>query len=83
MRLVQRIKGKVSLSDEKAQALESAIADVFKRRFIRAPNKPEEKAQTQRNEELLNVVKEYLDKKVVETFKDALQSGYWPMPKER
>lgn len=83
VRLVQRIKNKVSLSDDRANALEFAFANVFKQRFLEDSAKPGKISQAKIEEELLKVGRKYLDKKRVVTLQEAISLGYRPMPDER
>jgi hypothetical protein len=82
-RLVRRLQAKVSLSDEKAKALETAFTDVFKKRFTGNPDKSKQSSLDQRNDELLKVAREHLDEKGVEALKEAVASGLRPVPNEK
>ncbi|MBI2926941.1 MAG: hypothetical protein HYY24_14700 [Verrucomicrobia bacterium] len=77
-RLVRRIQNKVSVPDDKAQALQTAFTDLFKRRFIRDPDKPEQTRDSQRKEELLRVAREHLDETGLAALEEVLRTGYRP-----
>lgn len=82
-RLVRRLQTRVSLSDEKARALEAAFTDVFKRRFTGNSDKSKQTSLDQRNDELLKVAREHLDEKSIEALKEAVASGLRPLPNEK
>jgi hypothetical protein len=82
-RLVRRLQTKVSLSDEKARALEAEFTDVFKKRFTGNPDQSKETPLDQRNDELLKAAREHLDEKGVEALKESLASGLRPGPNEK
>lgn len=82
-RLVRRLQAKVSMSDEKAKALEAAFTDVFKKRFTGNADKSKQTPLDQRNDELLKVAREHLDEKGVEALKEAVASGLRPVPNEK
>lgn len=82
-RLVRRLQTKVSLSDEKAKALEAAFTDVFKKRFTGNSDKSKQASLDQRNDELLKAAREHLDEKGVEALKEAVASGLRPVSNEK
>ncbi|MBI4657566.1 MAG: hypothetical protein HY735_01745 [Verrucomicrobia bacterium] len=81
-RLVRRVQAKVTLSEEKAKALEAAFAAVFKRRFTRAPDQSDQAPLAQRNSELLKAAREHLDEQGMTALKEALRAGYRPQTGE-
>jgi len=82
-RLVRRVQAKVTLPEEKAKALEAAFAAVFKRRFTRAPDQPDQAPLAQRNSELLKAAREHLDEQEMAALKEALRAGYRPQTGEQ
>jgi len=82
-RLLRRLQTKVSLSDEKAKALDAAFTDVFKKRFTGNPDKSKQTSLDQRNDELLKVAREHLDEKGIEALKEAVASGLRPVANEK
>lgn len=79
-RLVRRLQAKVSLSDEKAGTLEAAFADVFARHYTRDLDEPD---QARPNDKLFKLAREHLDEKGTAALKDALASGWRPLPNEK
>lgn len=82
-RLVRRIQADVTLSDEQVSRLEEGFSVVFERRFIRNSDEPALIGEEQRNEELLEVAREYLDAAGVAAFQGAIARGYRPGADER
>jgi len=81
-RLVRRIKNKVSISDTGANALESAFANFFKKRFIEDSAKPRINSKTKIEEELLVVGRKCIDKKDEVILQEIISLGYRPLPDE-
>lgn len=89
-RLVRRIQSEVVLSAEKAKALETGFAQVFKDYFLRKPGASNQTrqtsgpgTQTQRNEQLLKVAGAHLDNAGVVVFQEAIAKGHRPLPGEK
>ncbi len=81
-RILRLIQEDIELSNETAKALETDVADVFKRRFTRDPKNPEQTTENQRGEELLTVANLYLDKNGIAAFKKAAAKCYRPLAGE-
>lgn len=89
-RLVRRIQSEVSLTDEKAKALETAFAEVFKREFTRETVQPKPISQEpdpvnkqQRNDQLAKAVRAHLDEAGMTAFEEAIARGHRPQPGEK
>lgn len=77
-RLVRRLQAEVSLSEEKARALEAAFTDAFKRHYTRDLDKPDQTPL-----DLLKPAREHLDEKSIAALKDTIASGLRPLPNEK
>jgi hypothetical protein len=78
-RLVKRIQSKVSVSEEKAQAIQAEFTEIFKRQFTGAPT--DDKKTTE--ERLLTVLSSQLDEKDVALLKETLPRSLRPLPGEK
>jgi hypothetical protein len=76
LRLVKRLQTKVTVSEEVAHSLESAITAFFKKRFLRDRIQPEQVDHS--GEELLKIANAYLDERAIGAFASALEDGYRP-----
>jgi hypothetical protein len=81
LRLVKRLQTRVTVSEEVAHSLESAITAFFKQRFLRDRIQPEQVDAS--NEELLKIASAYLDERAIGAFASALEDGYRPGSGER
>ncbi len=77
-RLVRRIQGKISVSEEKAKTIRTEFANVFKRRFT-GPQDENENTE----EGLLGVLASHLDAKDVTLLKETLPRSIRPLPGEQ
>jgi hypothetical protein len=82
-RLVRHIRTKVTLSDDKANALELGLADASYRFVTSKPDGPQGDFMEQYDEELLKVAQANLDEAGIAAFKEALAKGYRPVPNEK
>lgn len=80
-RLVRRLQAKISLSGEKARALEAAFTDVVKQHYI--SDKPDQAPRSGLNDKLLKLAHEHLDEKGIAALKDAVAAGLRPLPNEK
>ena len=77
-RLVRRIQAKISVSNEKSEAMKAEFNAILKRRFT-GPSDP---AEPDIQERLLNVMERHLDEKDVTTLKETLPRSARPLPGE-
>ena len=78
-RLVRRIQAKVSVSEEKAEAIRVEFTDIFKRRFTGAQDNEE----TNLEERLLKVLQGHLNEKDVLILEETLPRSARPLPGEQ
>jgi len=78
-RLVRRIQAKVSVSEEKAKAIQAEFTDIFKRRFT--GNQETDESNTE--EHLIRVLRSHLDEKDVAMLKETLPRSLSPLPGEK
>ena len=81
-RLVRRVQEKEKLSQAKVKKLESAITDIYKRRFSRDSQKGRPSEQGTR-EEVLKAGRELLGEKGMAALEAALSQGSRPQPKDK
>jgi hypothetical protein len=74
-RLVHRLQAKISLSAEKAEALEAGWADVVARCFIDSPDNSTVTHERGLSEQLLKVARENLDQSEIGAFEEAIAKG--------
>ena len=79
VRLVRRIKDKASISDDEANALESAFADFFKKRFLGDSEKPGTSSKRKIEEDLFEVGRKYIDEKDESALREVVNLGYRPL----
>ena len=80
LRLVKRLQTKAAISEEVANSLAAAITEFFEQRFLRDRILPEQVNCS--SEELLKIATAYLDDRAMDTFANALEEGYRPVPGE-
>jgi copper chaperone CopZ len=76
-RLVRRVQRKTTLTGAKAEALQRALADAFKKLFI--SGKISDKAEPFR---LKDVAGQYLDEEQIKILKEVIDRGVRPLPNE-
>ncbi len=76
-RLVRRVQAKVTLSEEKAKALEAGWAEVVARSFI-GPDGSTATRKEELTEQLLKVARGNLDQSQIGAFQEAIAKGLYP-----
>jgi hypothetical protein len=82
-RLVHRIEAKVRLAQEKANALEISVANVFERKFIGPSNSDPTCKREQLVEELSTIAHQNLNEKEIVAFQEAVAKGIRPLPEDQ
>ncbi len=83
-RLVRRVQSKVTLPDEKAKALESAIAELSYRVVSGQADVPRADFMEKYDKELMKVAAQaHLDEAEIAALKEAVAKGYHPGPDEK
>src|SRR6266404_4300297 len=77
-RLVQRVKAKTTLSKEKAEALQHALAVAIARRTTDDKFTPDKNTVLKLEGELPQVAVQYIDKGQIPIFKEAIAAGWAP-----
>jgi hypothetical protein len=80
-RLLHRIRAKVALPDEKAEALEAAFADVMARNALMGLTPESWAAATK--EQLSKVANENLKQNEIEAFQEAISEGFRPVADDK
>ena len=81
-RLVRRIQAKTTLSKEKADGLQLAISDAFKKRLTDEKARQEQNALLHSDSGLQQFAGKYLSKEQIPVLKEALASGVRPLAGE-
>jgi hypothetical protein len=82
-RLVRRVQAKTTLSKDKAQALQQALSEAIKKRFIDEQVKEGQDAMLKSEGGLQQLAGQYLEKDQVPILKEAIDSGLRPLPNEQ
>ena len=78
-RFVRRIQARVSVSEDKAKAIEAGFTDVFKRRFTGNENSDESETE----EQLIRILQSHLNETDVAMLKETLPRNLRPLPGEK
>jgi hypothetical protein len=80
-RLLHRIRGKVALPDEKAEALQATFAGIMARNALMDLTAQSWTAATK--EQLSKVASEYLNQNEIEAFQEAITKGFLPVADDK
>ena len=82
-RLVRRVQTKTTLTKEKADALQRALADALNKRLTDKKAAQEQDFVLKTEDGLRRLASQYLDENQVPFLKEAIASGVWPLPNEK
>jgi len=82
VRIVRRIQSKTPLPEATAETLRNALADTLKKRFLGSGGEPP-RSDEQERVAFLEAAASYLNETELRALREAITSGYRPLPDEK
>ncbi|MBI4192271.1 MAG: hypothetical protein HY525_17245 [Betaproteobacteria bacterium] len=81
-RLVRRLRARLPLSDDKADALRPAFAEVCRLELVHHPWKPAKARRDRIARGIVEAGRQYLEEKQVAVLQQVVAAGHWPLRNE-